>query len=217
MKNPGTQGTPRLAQLVQKINIPPMMNFKTAGIRVSMWVTIPVGLATGLLAATIAVGGFIGVPGMIYVLGATSLISSASELVIAFVMGFVGSTEWALVGNIDIRLVLLILAGSLIGVQLGALGTTYVKEHMIKVVMGSIMIIVAFSRGFAIPKYTNELGLTHIAAGLVSMLSTVSFYIMVVALLLGAGIILGSMIKGMRQQKATPAYEEVKGIKKAVN
>jgi len=40
---------------------------------------------------------------------------------------------------------------------------------------------------------------------------------MVVALLLGAGIILGSMIKGMRQQKATPAYEEVKGIKKAVN
>ncbi|PJB79953.1 MAG: hypothetical protein CO091_02035, partial [Candidatus Aquicultor secundus] len=52
MKNPGTQGTPRLAQLVQKINIPPMMNFKTAGIRVSMWVTIPVGLATGLLAAT---------------------------------------------------------------------------------------------------------------------------------------------------------------------
>ncbi|MHB8840269.1 MAG: sulfite exporter TauE/SafE family protein [Candidatus Aquicultor sp.] len=216
-KNPGAAGTPRLAQLVQKINIPPMMNFKTAGIRVSMWVTIPVGLATGLLAATIAVGGFIGVPGMIYVLGVSSLIASASELVIAFVMGFVGSTEWALVGNIDIRLVLLILAGSLFGVQLGALGTTYVKDHMIKVVMGSIMLIVALSRGFAIPKYTNQLGLTHVAKSLIPTLDSISFYIMAFALLLGAAIILGSMVKGMRQQKAAPGFEEVKSLEKAVN
>ena len=46
-----------------------MMNFKTANVRISMWFTIPIGFATGMLAATIAVGGFIGVPGMIYVRG----------------------------------------------------------------------------------------------------------------------------------------------------
>ncbi len=59
---------------------------------------------------------------------------------------------------VDIRLTLIILAGSLLGVQLGAIGTTYVKEHMIKVVMGSIMLVVAVSRGLAIPKYMTETG-----------------------------------------------------------
>ncbi len=82
-------------------------------------------------AATIAVGGFVGVPGMIYVGGASGLISSGTELVIAFIMGLGGSIKWAIHGMVDIRLTLIILAGSLPGVQLGAIGTTYVKEHMI--------------------------------------------------------------------------------------
>jgi len=201
-KNPGPERISRLALALQRINIPPMMNFKTAGLRISMWITIPVGLATGLLAATIAVGGFVGVPGMIYIIGATSLVASATELVIAFIMGLVGSTEWALVGNIDIRLTLMILAGSLLGIQIGAVGTTYVKEHMIKVVMGTIMLIVAFSRGFAIPKYTNQLGLTHFADNLIPTFSSISFYIMVFALTLGAIIIGGSLAKAMRKKPA---------------
>ncbi len=206
-----------LALRLQKLNIPPMMNFKTAGVRISLWVTVPIGLATGLLASAISVGGFIGVPGMIYLIGVSSLVGSATELVIAFVMGFAASVEWGLVGNIDIRLVLIILAGSLLGIQIGAVGTTYVKEHMIKVVMGTIMLIVAVSRGLAIPKYTNELGLTHVSKALVPSLSNVSFYIMVFALFLGAAIIIGSLAKAMRLHRSAPVHEEVKGYKKVVN
>jgi len=56
--------TPKFALMMQKINLPPMIHFKVAKVTISLWVTIPVGLATGMLAATIAVGGFIGVPGM---------------------------------------------------------------------------------------------------------------------------------------------------------
>lgn len=212
----GPEEPSRIALALQKLNIPPMMEFKTAGVRISMWVTIPIGLATGLLAATIAVGGFVGVPGMIYIIGVSGLMASATELVIAFVMGFVGSTEWALVGNIDIRLVLIILAGSLLGVQIGAIGTTYVKEYMIKIVMGTIMLIVAFSRGFAIPKYTNELGLTHISEDLIPVLNTISFYIMAFALILGAAIIIGSMVKAMRKGPAAGA-EKVPQLEKAVH
>ena len=165
-----------LARKLQKINIPPMIYFKTADVRISLWFTIPVGLATGLLAATIAVGGFIGVPGMIYVVGATGLISSATELVIAFIMGFGGSVKWAIHGMVDIRLTLIILAGSLLGVQLGAIGTTYVKEHMIKVVMGTIMIVVAFSRALAVPKYLEELGLISVAQSTISLAGLVELY-----------------------------------------
>ncbi|MEW5774172.1 MAG: sulfite exporter TauE/SafE family protein [Thermodesulfobacteriota bacterium] len=201
-RNGGVEEPAALALRLQKIELWPMLTFKTSGLRISLWFTIPVGFATGMLAATIAVGGFIGVPGMIYVVGASGLVASATELVIAFVMGFFGSVNWALHGMIDIRLVLIILGGSLFGVQLGAIGTTYVREHMIKLVMASIMLIVAVSRGLAIPKYLVKLGLLDMSDAAVALLAKVSFFSMCLALLTGAVIILGSMWKGKREEAA---------------
>jgi uncharacterized protein len=208
----GADPVPKLARRLQAINLPPMIHFKTANLTISLWFTIPVGLMTGMLAATIAVGGFVGVPGMIYVVGASGLISSASELVIAFIMGFGGTVKWAMHGMVDIRLTLIILAGSLIGVQLGAIGTTYVKEHMIKVVMGTIMLIVAVSRALAIPQYLTQLGVMSTDKGVLNILDMVSFATMCLALAVGAVIIIGSMLKGRRAQFAsqtTESYEHV--------
>ena len=201
-KTGGEDKVSSLALWLQSINLPPMIYFKTANVRISMWFTIPVGFATGMLAATIAVGGFIGVPGMIYVVGAGGLVSSATELVVAFVMGFFGTIKWAMHGQVDIRLTLIILAGSLFGVQLGAIGTTYVKEHMVKVVMGSIMLIVAVSRGLAVPRYLTELQLISMGDTTLSILGTASFLIMCVALGFGALIILGAMWKAKRAETA---------------
>lgn len=194
-KTGGVERATRLAQKLQSINLPPMIYFKRANLRISLWFTVPVGFAAGMLAATIAVGGFVGVPGMIYVIGASSIIASATELVIAFIMGLGGSINWAMHGMIDIRLTLIILAGSLFGVQLGAIGTTYVKDHMIKIVMGTIMLLVAVSRGLAIPKYLNQLGLVNMKTGDIDLMTKISFGIMCFALLVGATIILGSMWK----------------------
>lgn len=207
-KSGGEEKVTALARKLQSINLPPMIHFKRANLRISLWFTVPVGFATGMLAATIAVGGFIGVPGMIYVVGASSLVSSATELVIAFVMGFAGSVNWAIHGMVDIRLTLIILAGSLLGVQLGAIGTTYVKEHMIKMVMATIMLIVAVSRGLAIPGYLNKLGITHINEGTIDILGKVSFISMCIALLVGAAIILGSMWKASRASRVEYQVEE---------
>jgi uncharacterized membrane protein YfcA len=204
-KTGSEEKVPALALWLQSINLPPMMTFKTANIRISMWFTIPIGFATGMLAATIAVGGFIGVPGMIYVLGVSGLVASASELVIAFVMGFGGTVKWAMSGMVDIRLTLLILAGSLFGVQLGAIGTTYVKEHMIKVVMGSIMLIVAVSRGLAIPTYLKEMKLLTIADSTTKVMMTASFLSMCFALGMGALIILGAMWRAKRAESKAAA------------
>jgi|Deesub1362A_J573_1020465.scaffolds.fasta_scaffold00077_67 hypothetical protein len=192
----------KLALAMQKIKIPPMLHFKRAGVTLSAWVTIPVGLATGMLAATIAVGGFIGVPGMIYVVGASAIVASATELVIAFIMGLWGSIQWGLSGLIDIRLTLLILAASLFGVQLGALGTTYVKDYVIKVVMGAVMLIVAVSRGAKVPIYLSELGFTSLDPKTASVLNEISFWALVTALATAGVIITGAMIKGMRKAKA---------------
>ncbi len=195
--------TTKLAKWVQSINIPgTMVYFKSLNAKVSVLFTIPLGFATGMLAATIAVGGFIGVPSMIYVLGAPSLMASATELVIAFVMGLGGSFKYAMHGLVDIRLAMIILAGSLFGIQLGAIGTTYVKPFMIKVVMGLIMVIVLFSRGLMVPVYLSQLGLIDkLGDGAVSLLKTVSFAIMIFALLLGAFIVLRAMWQGREAEK----------------
>ena len=193
--------TSKLALRMQKINLAPMMHFKTANIRISAWITIPIGLATGMLAATIAVGGFVGVPGMIYVFGVSALIASATELVVAFVMGAYGSVQWALSGLIDIRVTLLILSASLIGVQLGAIGTTYVKDYTIKIVMGSVMLIVAVSRGAQIPVYLDQLGIMTVNSSAATVLESISFWALVAALGTAGVIITGAMIKGMKQAK----------------
>lgn len=197
----GEEQVTMLAKRLQAIELWPMMTFKTSKIRVSFWFTAPVGLGAGLLAATIAVGGFAGVPGMIYILGMSSLMASATELVVAFVMGLGGTLVWAFYGMVDIRLTLIILAGSLFGVQLGAIGTTYVKDYAIKFVMATIMLIVAVSRGLAIPKYLNQLEVIAWDGSLVDILSKVSFGLMCFALLVGAYIILKAMILGRRAER----------------
>jgi uncharacterized protein len=214
-KGSGEPKTPKLAQALMKINLPPMMEFKVAKVRISAWVTIPVGLLTGMLAATIAVGGFIGVPGMIYVVGASAMVASATELIIAFIMGAWGSVQWGMSGLIDIRLTLLILAGSLVGVQLGALGTTYVKDHMIKIVMASVMVIVAVSRGAKIPGYLADLGLRgQLEPRTASLLESLSFWALIAALGFASIIITASMVKGML---AARAEDRVKSLREGVS
>lgn len=201
----------KLAKWVQSINIPgTMVYFKSINARISVLFTIPLGFATGMLAATIAVGGFVGVPSMIYVLGAPSLMASATELVIAFVMGLGGSFKYAMHGLVDIRLAMVILGGSLFGIQLGAIGTTYVKPFMIKVVMGVIMVIVLFSRGLMVPVYLSQLGLiTKLGDTTAKALKSTSFAIMIFALALGAFIVLKAMWQGRQAERL--AAQEVAG------
>src|SRR5512134_2529027 len=193
----------QIARWVQSVNIPfTMVYFKSLNARVSVLFTVPLGFATGMLAATIAVGGFVGVPSMIYVLGAPSLMASATELVIAFVMGLGGSFKYALHGMVDIRLALIILAGSLFGIQLGAIGTTYVRPFMIKLVMGVIMVTVLFSRALMLPVYLSQLHLIgEMSPATTKMLSSTSFAIMMFALGLGAFIVLKAMWQGKREER----------------
>ena len=189
--------THRFARWVQSVEIPgTMMTFHVAKVRVSALFTLPLGFATGLLASTIAVGGFVGVPGMIYLLGATSLVASATELVIAFVMGLFGTLKYAMGGFVDIRLAMLILLGSLFGIQLGAIGTTYVRPYIIKLVTALIMLIVAVSRALVIPAYLGELGVLALAEPAAKLLNGASFAFMLTALAVGAFVIVGAMLKG---------------------
>ncbi len=210
-KPEGEHETPKLARWVQSIRIPgTMMRFKSIGDRqVSVLFIAPLGFATGMLAASIAVGGFIGVPAMMYILGVPAIMATATELVVAFVMGLGGSLFYAWEGFVDIRLALIILAGSLFGVQLGAIGTTYVKEYTVKFVMGMIMLIVLLSRLIKLPVYLSDLDMiAPLDAGLVELLNTASFATLALALLAGMLVISAALIRGVLEHRRETAAEQ---------
>lgn len=189
----------KFALWLRSIRIPyTMMYFPSIKSEISVLLTVPMGFATGMLAATIAVGGFIGVPAMIYLLGVPSLMATATELVIAFVMGLGGTIKYAIAGYVDIRLAMVILAGSLFGLQVGAIGTTYVKPYVVKGVMGGIMIVVLFSRLFVVPIYLSDLGMIEkIGDTSAWVLNTISLGLMTSALAGGAATIVGALYYGM--------------------
>lgn len=201
----------KIALWIRTVHIPyTMMYFPSIKSKISVLVTLPLGFATGMLAATIAVGGFVGVPAMIYILGVPSLMATATELVIAFVMGLGGTIKFASLGFVDIRLAMLILAGSLFGLQIGAIGTTYVKAYVVKGVMGGIMMAVLVSRFFVIPVYMSDLQMiAPIDPVLAGWLKTISFSLLAMALFGGAAAILGALLQGMarakREQELEPA------------
>lgn len=198
-----THRVTKLARYIQSIRIPgTMMHFKSLNASVSLVIVAPLGFATGMLAATIAVGGFIGVPAMIYLLGAPALMASATELVIAFVMGLGGTILYALDGVVDIRLAMIILAGSLFGVQVGAIGTTYVKDHAVKLVMGLIMVIVLLSRFFYIPGYLSQLGrIAPLDPALLMKLKWLGDGTLVLALAVGGLAILWALLRGIAEHR----------------
>jgi uncharacterized membrane protein YfcA len=152
----------KLAEFFGRIRIPPVVYFRVADVKVSIWVIAVVGLATGYLAGTIGVGGFIGVPAMIYIFGIPSVVAAGTELYLAMFMGAWLSVNYAWYGAVDIRLVMLLYLGSLTGIYIGAYGTRVVKEKIIRVVTGVIIMLCVLSRAIAIPIYLRQLDLVNL-------------------------------------------------------
>jgi uncharacterized membrane protein YfcA len=208
---PASEETPKLARWAQAIRVPgTMVYFPSAKTELSLLFVIPIGFFTGMLAATIAVGGFIGVPAMIYLLGVPALMASATELVTAFVMGLGGTIFYGLEGAVDVRLSMLILLGSLFGIQLGAIGTTYVKDYQVKRVMAVIMLTVLFSRFFYLPGYLSELALIEkLSHETVGTLKTLGDSVLAVALILGAVTVLTSLTRGIAEHRKLEMQREL--------
>ncbi|MFH1539685.1 MAG: sulfite exporter TauE/SafE family protein [bacterium] len=155
----GDQGpSQKLVEFFSRLKLYPMIYFPVADVTVSLWIIFVVGLATGYLAGTIGVGGFIGVPAMIYVFGLPTAVAAGTELYLAMFMGGFGAINYAIEGMVDIRLTMLMYLGSLFGVYIGAYGTKVVKEVVIRLVTGVIIILCVLSRGIAIPIYLRKLG-----------------------------------------------------------
>ncbi len=158
IKSADSKPSRKIVKFLYRLNLHPMINFQVADVKVSLWVVMICGLATGYLAGTIGVGGFIGVPAMIYVFGVSSQVAAGTEMYLAMFMGAYGTLNFALHGMVDLRLTLLLYLGSLIGIHLGVYGTKVVREIFIRLVTALIILVCVISRVIAIPVYLRKLG-----------------------------------------------------------
>jgi uncharacterized membrane protein YfcA len=192
----------KITDYLSKLKLFPVINFPVSDVRVSLWVLLFVGFATGYLAGTIGVGGFIGVPAMIYVFGVPTAVAAGTELFLAQFMGAFGALNYALEGFVDIRLVMLLYLGSLLGIYVGVYGTKVVKERMIRIVTGVIIALCVASRAIAIPIYLAQLDIVQIVGpDKYDMLNVISKYFLYMSGLSGVAVILFNVIKAYLRRR----------------
>ncbi len=195
----------KIVQFLSKYKLPPIIYFPVAEIHVSLWIVLISGLACGYLAGTIGVGGFIGVPAMIYLFGASATVAAGTELMLAMFMGAFGAVNYAFEGLVDIRLTLLLFAGSLCGIHVGAYGTKVVREVAIRLVTSIIILLCVFSRFIAIPIYLQQLGYIDMDPDYNTYFNTASKALLYLSGISGALLILYYVLKAYIKRRRVEA------------
>lgn len=195
-KNDESGPSTKISDYLAKLKLFPLIYFPVADVKISLWVLLIVGLLTGYMAGTIGVGGFIGVPAMIYVFGIPTAVATGTELFLAMFMGAFGALNYALEGFVDIRLVVLLYLGSLLGIYIGTYGTKVVKEQVIRFTTTFIILFCVISRIIAIPVYLYQLKMIDwVSKDTLPILNDISKYFLYGSGIGGVGVILYNVIK----------------------
>jgi uncharacterized membrane protein YfcA len=134
--------TSNLPKIFQSIPLAPIVRCRTARVIVSMWVIVLVGMVTGVLAGFLGVGGgFIRVPALVYVVGASTHIAVGTDLVEIVVSGAYGALRHSIEGNVDLMAVLFMIVGAMFGAQVGSIATSYVRGPAIRYILSYSLIL----------------------------------------------------------------------------
>jgi uncharacterized membrane protein YfcA len=129
-----------------KINIPPMIHFKEAGIYCSAWLPIGVSFFTGWLAGILGIGGgLIRMPALIYLVGCPTHVAVGTDLFEVMISGLYGAATYTLKGRTELVAAIIMLVGASIGAQVGTVATKYIKGYGIRIVFGFAVIGCALS------------------------------------------------------------------------
>lgn len=134
--------TSPLPKFFQSIPIQPLVRCRTAKVVVSMWVIVIVGIVTGILAGFLGVGGgFIRVPALVYIVGATTHIAVGTDLVEIVASGGYGALRHGVEGNVDMMAVFFMIIGALFGAQFGSIATSFVRGPAIRYILSYSLIL----------------------------------------------------------------------------
>tara|TARA_Y100000389_G_scaffold15824_1_gene13999 strand:- start:1135 stop:1731 length:597 start_codon:yes stop_codon:yes gene_type:complete len=123
------------------------MRFQKSKLYESAFTPIIIGLFVGFIAAIMGIGGaFILVPAMIYIIGMpTKLIPGTSLFVTIFVSIIVTFLHAFNYGSIDLILVVMLVAGSIIGVQCGQKIGESVDSAGLKTLLAILLLLVGIA------------------------------------------------------------------------
>lgn len=189
VRHRATGPSARLLRFLERARVKPLVYFRVANVHVSLPVMILVGFCTGFMAGTIGVGGFVGVPAMIYLFGVPTVVATGTELFLAMFMGAFGALNYAAKGYVDLRITMLLFAGSLMGLFVGAFGTKIVRESYIRLVTAVLVLLCVVSRMLAVPGYLRALGFGQLGVSTAAALDLAS-----TILLFGSGAVATGLV-----------------------
>lgn len=134
--------TSNLPRIFQSIPLAPIIRCRTAKVVCSMWVIVLVGLVTGALAGFLGVGGgFVRVPALVYLVGASTHIAVGTDLLEIVASGGYGALRHSMQGNVDMMAVLFMICGAMVGAQVGSIATSYVRGPAIRYILSYSLIL----------------------------------------------------------------------------
>jgi uncharacterized membrane protein YfcA len=134
--------TSSLPRFFQNIPLTPIVRCRTARVVVSMWVIVGVGIVTGALAGFLGVGGgFIRVPALVYLVGASTHIAVGTDLVEIVFSGGYGALRHSMEGHVDMMAVFFMISGAMFGAQFGSMATSYVRGPAIRYILSYSLIL----------------------------------------------------------------------------
>ncbi len=131
-------------------NLPFKMKFRTSGLYISVIPPAIVGVAVGVLAAIMGVGGgFIMVPAMIYLLGMpTKVVIGTSLFQIIFVTAFTTLLHATTNFTVDMPLAVLLLIGGVVGAQIGTRIGVKLKAEQLRILLAIMVLVVSGKLAF---------------------------------------------------------------------
>jgi hypothetical protein len=164
---------------LQRINIPPMVNFPRAGISCSVWLPVGVAFFTGWLAGVLGIGGgLIRMPSLIYLIGCPTHVAVGTDLFEIALSGLYGAATYSYKGRVELWAAFIMLIGAAVGAQIGTVATKYVKGYGIRIFFGIAVIgcdvsvlmkIIAASQPSL--RHVLDVSATILILGLVTLLS----------------------------------------------
>lgn len=133
--NPGiaSAGLPR----VWALRPPPLIDVPGLPDGVSVWTLGMMGVTVGALAGFLGTGGgFILVPLLIHLIGLPARQAVAASLLSIAIANGYGTLAYGLDGKVELVAALLMFSGSIVGAQLGATATVYVRGAHLQLLLG---------------------------------------------------------------------------------
>ena len=142
--------------LFQGVPIPPYVSFPISGVRqISLFAVVYLALVIGIFTGLLGIGGgVLFVPLLIYGYGVETHTAVGTASLIVFFSAAYGTVTHAIRGNVDLWLVVLLLIGSTICAQVGAIANHKIHGGSIRFCFAFIVLIVAGLIGFNLLRLT---------------------------------------------------------------